>query len=52
MPAFAIGLLCLVTGLALNEWTVARLLTLRGGLEPQALRLSVWGFQLVAIAAG
>ena len=52
MPAFAIGLLCLVTGLALNEWTVARLLSLRGGLEPQAIRLSIWGFQLLAIAAG
>lgn len=52
MPAFAMGILCVVTALVLNEWTVARLLSLHGRLEPQALRLSVWGFQLVATVAG
>jgi hypothetical protein len=52
MPAFLVGSLCIVTALVLNEWTIARLLSLEGGLEPQALRLSVWGFQLVATVAG
>ena len=52
MPPFAMGVLCVVTALVVNEWTVARLLSLHGRLEPQALRISVRGFQLVAAVAG
>lgn len=52
MPAALLGAVCIVTGLALNEWTVARFLGLHRGLEPPALRASVWLFQLLAVCAG
>lgn len=52
MPSFALGAACLLAALILNEWTVVRLLNLHGGLEPPALRYTVWAFQLLAVVVG
>lgn len=52
MPAVALGAVCILTAVLLNEWTVARLLNLHGPLEPPTLRTAVWVFQIVAAGVG
>lgn len=51
MPAVAVGTLCILAAVILNDWTIARLLGVHN-LEQGASRVYIWTGQIVAALVG